>query len=173
MRFKTKDLMVSVTPKAEVAEADLAKVCALYTHICFSPTWCFNQTGLPPDLGPPCPPCSLTPSLGACGPCSFGPTCLPCSGYYTWGYYTWQCPESTANVACAVSRPEFVPTLLRIISPEDIGTLRAELRKTQAKLDEIEQAGLMGIQTLAEAEAYEAGLKEALQQVQAAKKNLQ
>lgn len=162
MRFKTKDLMVSVTPAAEMAEADLARVCALHTHICFSPTWCHHHSCLSPTWQP----CGFHTDL--CGPCTFHwSACVPCSLLGP----TWECPGITAPCR-AGSRPVFDPTIY-VRDREDLATVRTQLRETLAKLDEVEKAGLAGdIQTLAEAERFEAGLKEALQQVQAAKKNL-
>jgi hypothetical protein len=163
MRFKTKDLLVSVTPKAEVSEADLAKVCALHTYICFSPTYCFHQT-CHFHTWRPCRFHSI-----ACLPCSFQfSQCPPCSAFAS----VLECPGITAECAAGSRITVFDPTIF-IQDRQDIATVRQQLRETLTKLDEVEKGGLPGdIQTRAEAEALEASLKEALEQVQAAKKNL-
>lgn len=161
-RFKTKDLMVNVAPKAEVAEADLAKVCALHTYLCFAPTWCFHHTCNPwlshcPHHSIFCYHCSFVPSL--CGRCSQFISLV-------------ECPGITAECTAGSKITIFDPTIF-IRDREDIAVVREQLRETLAKLDELERGGLPGdIQTRAEAESIEAGLKEALEQVQAAKKKL-
>ena len=38
MQFKTTDLLVTVLPKTNLADKDLAKVCLLHTMICRNPT---------------------------------------------------------------------------------------------------------------------------------------
>lgn len=161
-RFKTKDLMVNVAPKAEVAAADLAKLCALHSHICFAPTFC-HQFTCHPFLSH-CPHYSI-----GCGHCSFLPSlCGRCSQFIS----QIECPGITAECTAGSKITIFDPTIF-IRDREDIAVVREQLRETLAKLDEIERGGLPGdIQTRAEADAVEAGLKEALEQVQAAKKKL-
>src|SRR5205085_4030696 len=56
MRFKTKDLLVTVLPKATLDVQDFAKICLLRTNICRSPSVCFSPT--------------------LCGTCSFHLSCL-------------------------------------------------------------------------------------------------
>src|SRR6185295_8790086 len=70
MNFKTKDLMVTVLPKAN---AELAKVCLLATHICRAPTWnCGNCSLLTLCAG-------CTRNITRCWNCSLLISCFGCS----------------------------------------------------------------------------------------------
>ena len=156
MNFKTKDLMVTVLPKA--ANADLARVCLFHSQICRFPTFhtCPGIT---------CFGCTVHISFTTCLHCSFqitkicppGTYCLPNTGFPT---FPPTCPGSFD--------PPFV-----IQHAEDLVSLRAELQDTLRQLDAIQKEGLpSSIGSKAEAAALEESLSAALEQVRAAKKNL-
>ncbi len=44
MRFLTKDLMITVLPRAGVSGADLPEKCYWQTRICMAPTYCQGET---------------------------------------------------------------------------------------------------------------------------------
>jgi hypothetical protein len=159
MQFKTKDLLVSVLPKAEISEADRAKYCLLRTVICKNPTLCANFS------------CAI--GTQNCGFCSWLSPCL-CSANFSHGCgIAHSCgPGNSAcdpTVFCpAGSRDPFV-----IQDLEDLATLRTELQATLKSLDAIQKEGLpMNIASKKDAEALERSLTEALEQVRSAKKNL-
>jgi hypothetical protein len=152
MRFKTKDLLVTVLPKTGISEQEIAKVCLLRTHICKNPTICFSPT--------------------LCGHCSFHLSCL-CTFQGTFGCPGNSCgPGGSAcdpTIFCAGGSRE--PWVIEDL--EDLATVRRELQDTLKQLDTIEKEGLAGsLKTRAEADALEASLTEALEQVRAQKKNL-
>lgn len=159
MRFKTKDLLVTALPQA-AADLEIAKVCLLHTHICRYPTLCAAPTFChAPSLQ--CTPCTLRISCfcslhGTFG-CGFGNSCGPGGS------------ACDPTVICAGgSRDPWV-----IEDLEDLVTIRRELQDTIKKLDAIEKEGVpSSIKTRAEADAIEAGLTQALEQVRAQKKNL-
>lgn len=168
MQFSGKDLLITVLPKAELEDPALAKICLLRTCVCRYPTYqCLNTC-----LFHSCGYCSI---VGTCGYCSRFPTvCGVCSFHGTFGCgflnscgagfsacdYTAICPGA--------SREPWV-----IQHEEDLASLRTELQDTLRKLDEIHKEGLPSrISSKAEADALEAGLSEALEQVRAAKKGL-
>ena len=161
MQFKTKDLLVTVLPKAEISEAELAKYCLFRTNICRHPTLCANFTcpagsvycGLCSWLSP-CH-CSVAITDG-CGLHGEAISCLPGTKCFVTNY----CP--------AASRDPYV-----IESLEDLTTLKTELKATLKSLDSIEKEGLTAsIASTKDAEALERSLTEALEQVRAAKKKL-
>ncbi|SRR6266446_7619765 len=150
MQFKTKDLLVTVLPKAEIA-----KYCLLRTIICIHPSLCLRGTL-------------------DCGPCSVLFTNCLCSYHATIGCgFAHSCgPGNSAcdpTIFCAGgSGDPFV-----IQDPEGLATLKTELQATLKSLDTIQKEGLpASIGSKTEAEALERGLTEALEQVRSAKKNL-
>jgi hypothetical protein len=153
MQFKTKDLLVTVLPKA-AADQEIAKLCLLRTFYCRYPTFCISPTRF-------------------CGPCSIRISCL-CTLHGTFGCgFGNSCgPGNSAcdpTILCAGGSVD--PWVIQ--DPEDLVAVRRELQETLAKLDEIEKEGLPGsIRTRAEADALEASLTQALEQVRAQKKNL-
>lgn len=166
MQFKTKDLLVTVLPRAEIS-AELAKVCALHTLICINPTLCPHHTL--------CAQPSLCHQPSFCGPCSWQISCLGCSIHFTAGC-------GVLN-SCGPGRSACDPTIFcpggsrepwYIEHLEDLVTLRADLKETIAQLDRIEKGGGLtsSVRTKADAETLEAGLTEALENVRAAKKGL-
>jgi hypothetical protein len=160
MQFKTKDLLVTVLPKAEISAADLAKYCLLRTVICRHPTLCANFT------------CAL--GTQNCGFCSWLSPCL-CSLNFSRGGCGFAHSCGPGNSACdptifcpGGSRDPFV-----IESLDDLTTLKTELQATLKSLDSIQKEGLpVSIASKKDAEALERSLTEALDQVRAAKKNL-
>lgn len=185
MRFRTKDLLVTVLPKAEAASQELAKVCLLHTAACINPTLChIPSLCLSPTQCPYHTLCRIPtlchhPSL--CGPCSqliscpggtcIGGTCIQTQG--GCGFFG-SCggPGGSAcdpTYFCIGGSQE--PWFLR--DREDIVALRAELQETLKQLDELEKSGIEGeIRSKADAEAMERSLTEALEKVQALKKKL-
>jgi hypothetical protein len=164
MQFKTKDLLVTVVPKA-AANEDLAKVCLLHTVVCLHPTFCQG--------GSLCFTQSLCRGT-LCGQCSQFISCPGCSLHFTGGCGLFN--------SCGLDRSVCDPTIYCmgatrdpyvIENREDLITLRADLKETLSKLDQIEKAGLPSvIRSKADAEALEASLTEALEQVRAAKKGV-
>ena len=202
MRFKTKDLLVTVLPKATMGE-ELAKACLLHTAVCINPTLCTPQSGCPVHTLCQNPTLCHNPSLchyptlcqnpsvcqptvchtlschypSVCGPCSQLISCLGCSLKIT--HITVGCGfgNSCGAGGSACDPTDFCfgsgePWVIEHL--EDLVSLRADLRETVAQLDRIEKAGDLtsSIKTRAEAEALEASLTEALKNVQAAKKGL-
>lgn len=157
MRFKTKDLMVTVLPQA--TEVEIAHACRLGTILCLHPTICVRPSCL--GLTRHCHPCSLFVSCL----CTNLVTRVGCAGF-TVDPIT---PVCNPTIACGGGTRE--PWVIENL--EDLVALRDELTQTLKELDAIEKEGLAsGIRTAAEAEALERGLNEALDQVRKAKKNL-
>jgi hypothetical protein len=162
MQFKTTDLLVTVLPKSEIADKDLAKICLWGTRICRFPTF-------------HCGPLSCYRVSIGCGTvCSLNQTCGYCSLFGTGGggcHFLHSCgPGGSAcdpTIFCAGgSRDPFV-----IQHMEDLVALRAELQTTLKSLDVLQKEGLpSALGSKADAEALERGLTEALEQVRAAKK---
>ncbi len=156
MRFKTKDLLVTVLPKAQL-NPELIKACLFHTFVCRHPTF-------------GCAHCSLFVS---CTPCSHHGTCFGCSIAISNGCFGNSCgPGHSAcdpTIFCgAGTRDPFVIQHL-----EDLITLKADLQDTLKQLDAIQKDGLpSAITSKADADAMEKGLSEALEQVRAAKKAL-
>ena len=156
MHFMTKDLLVTVLPKAS---EDLLKACLFRTHICRNPTFCINASRICGAVSF----CRFNSCGGItdfCNPRSFG--CFPgisCDA------------GSGCNptlVDCLASND---PLVLEHI--EDLVAFRAELKETLTQLDAIEKQGLPSrISSMAEADALERSLKEALDQVSKAKNKL-
>ena len=168
MQFTTKDLLVTVLPKTQFRDKELAKLCLFQTRVCRFPTLC-----APPSIG--CGhQCSFLPTI--CHFCSYHITCGICSGYYTGGGgcgILHSCgPGLSAcdpTIFCpGGSREPFV-----IQHMEDLVALKAELQETLKSLDGIQKEGLpSAVGSKADAEALERSLNDALSQVRAAKKNL-
>lgn len=163
MRFKTKDLMVSLGPKLELGEAD-RQFCLTNTRICVNPSLvcrqptieCVNRTHITCFGGTfTCSPCSLQVTCNRtfdCGGNSCGPGGSACD----------------PTIFCGGSWTDWV-----IEDLEDIAAVKKELTETLAQLEALETKGLpSGIRTKADAEAIERSLTEALEQVRAQKKRL-
>lgn len=152
MRFKTKDLLVTVLPKATVDIRDIAKICYLRTHICRHPSVCFSPT--------------------LCGTCSHFYSCL-CTLHGTFGCLGNSCGPGNSACDPTVFCPGGSGDPWVIEDLEDLVTVRRELQETLQQLDALEKEGLPGaIRTRADAEALEASLTQALEQVRAQKANL-
>lgn len=147
MRFKSKDLMVSISPNVEIDEQRIAELCLGGTAICIKPTLdpCFNRT----FWG--CGGCSILISRGcifnSCGGpggSACDPTYIPCPGSF------WQ-----------------------IEDPGDLVKVKEELRGLLKEVERLEEKGLpTQFQTRGEAEAAEQALEGALDHVRRQKKNL-
>lgn len=155
MHFKTKDLLVTVLPKAT---EDLLKACLFGTHICRHPTFCINATRICGAVSF----CRFNSCGGItdfCNPRSFG--CFP---------------NSCGRGGSACDFTDFCGGSLDWIvveHMEDLVALKAELKETLTQLDAIEKQGLPSkISSMAEADALERSLKEALDQVSKAKSKL-
>lgn len=163
MDFKTKDLLVTVRPRATAGSEEAARVCVLRTLVCFHPTRCAVHSL--------CSPYTQIP----CGPCSRFITCHHCSFAFTGGCQIFNSCGGPGGSACD---PTYFciggsgdPFVIRY--REDLTSLRADLKETLARLDAVEKGGLpSSIGSKAEAEALEDGLTAALEQVRAAKKGL-
>lgn len=147
MQFKTKDLLVTVLPKAQVSEADIAKLCLLRTIICQYPTFHCRVTCIAVSVN-----------------------CLPCSHFFTRPCGLGTCGRSNCDptVYCAGASIDFV-----IQNPEDLVTLKTELQATIKSLDAMQKEGFASsFGSKSQADEMERGLTEALEQVRAAKKKL-
>lgn len=186
MRFKTKDLLVTVLPKAEIGREELAKICLLHTHICKAPTLCPAPTlCLAPTQCQPtlchqpslcqrptfCHQPTFCHAPTVCGACSQFISCacthlgsIPCGGN--------SC--GAGGSACDFTDLPIDWTIDWVIrDQEDLATVKRELQETLQRLDALEKEGLPdAIQSREQAEALERSLTEALEQVRAAKKNL-
>src|SRR6476659_2024844 len=85
MHFRTKDLLITVLPKAATPGGELAEVCLWETRICNSPTICVYRTcmvggtGMCPQRTTLCGPDTCirrTPGTGVFG-CGFAHSCGP------------------------------------------------------------------------------------------------
>jgi hypothetical protein len=157
-RFRTQDLLVSLTPRIAAEEAQR---CILHTTICIRPTnWCRYPTEFPcvahtslaccHNFTFPCPNFSIPRGgcgvFGSCG----GPGGSACDTTYV-------CPGSWWEIE----------------NIEDLVTVKDELKQVLTRLDEIEHKGLPSqFDSLADAQAAEAALTQALEQVRAQKKGL-
>lgn len=160
MEFKTKDLLVTVLPKAEISEKDLARICYLGTRVCLYPTY---HCGICSVIISYCIWPSICP-IFTCGGCSIRFTLAERCPGNSCGPGRSACDPT---MFCAATEP-FV-----LQNPQDLVTLRDELKRTLTQLDELEKTGLTGgLTSKAEAENVERSLTEALEQVKAAKKKL-
>lgn len=156
MHFKTKDLLVTVLPKAS---EDLLKACLFRTHICRNPTFCINATRICEAVSV-CRVNSCGGITDFCNPRSFGCFGNSCGRGGSACDFTDLCPGGS-----------FDPFVFEHI--EDLVALKAELKETLTQLDAIEKQGLPSrISSMAEADALERSLKEALEQVSKAKSKL-
>ena len=164
MRFKTKDLMVSLNPKLELGDAD-KRFCLTNTRICVNPSLvcrpvtieCPDRTHIPCFGGTfNCNPCSILVTCARTFGCGFGNSCGPGGS------------ACDPTIFCAGSWTDWV-----IEDIEDIAVLKKELTETVKQLEALEQSGLpSAIRTKADAEAIERSLTEALEQVRAQKNKL-
>jgi hypothetical protein len=152
MQFSTKDLMVTVLPKAGVSSAELAKICLWHTRICTYPTFCHFRT------------CLIGGSW--CGFCSLQISCAACSIAGTVGCGVFN--------SCGADRSVCDPTIFCIGGSqdpwvirdlEDLVTLRTELQDTLKQLAELEKSVPSAIRSKADADALERGLSEVIQQI--------
>lgn len=169
MEFKTKDLLVTVLPKPDMADKELAKVCLLRTVICRNPTihcaapsLCFTLTRT----------------------CHGNVTFCRCTNYITWGCRPISFDGCTVFLSCggpggSACDPTYITCFGGSRDPfviehlEDLVSLRGELQATLKSLDAIQKEGLpSAISSKTDAETLERGLTEALERVRAAKKNL-
>jgi hypothetical protein len=159
MRFKTKDLLVTALPQA-ATNVEIAKLCLLHTHICRYPTFCASPT------------LCHAPSF-QCTPCTLRISCL-CSLHGTFGCgFGNSCGPGNSACDPTVICPGGSQDPWVIEDLEDLVTIRRELQDTVKQLDAIEKEGVpSSIKTRAEADALEASLTQALEQVRAQKKNL-
>lgn len=163
MRFKTKDLMVSLGPKLELGDAE-RRFCLTNTRICVNPSLVCRPVTFE------CPDRTHITCFGGtfnCNPCSIQVTCAR-----TFGCGGNSCgPGNSAcdpTIFCGGSWTDWV-----IEDLEDIAAIRKDLTETLAQLDALQTAGLpSAIRTKADAEAIERSLTEALEQVRAQKKQL-
>jgi hypothetical protein len=155
MRFKSKDLMVSVSPNVEIDREAAAKLCLGGSRICIRPT--------------------LDPCIGitwwGCDPCTFRVSCA-CTIRGSWGCGAFN--------SCGPDRSTCDPTIFcqgasiwEIENPEDLVTLRDELKGLIRQLDTLEAEGLPSqFNTRDQADAAEQALESALEEVRRQKKNL-
>jgi hypothetical protein len=175
VKFKTKDLLVTVLPKLD---KELAKACLLQTRICRFPTiecpantFHCRQPSL--CVAPTrCPACSNFISQ-TCRPCSVVVSCFGCSAAISGGCGAFNScgPDGSVcdpTIFCIGGSSE--PWVIRDL--EDLATLRTELQETLKGLEEMARDLPSGITSRAEADALERSLTDALKHVQAAKKGL-
>jgi len=201
MRFKTKDLLVTVMPRGATNEA-IANICLLHTAVCINPTLCPQPSACPAHTLCQTPSACHQPTLchtpsvcqsptlchqptfchqptlchqpTICGPCSQLISCVGCSVNVSGGCGVLNScgPGGSACDPTIFCAGSFEPWFVENV--EDLVSLRADLKETVAQLDRIEKAGQLSslIKTRADADALEASLTEALKTVQAAKKGL-
>jgi hypothetical protein len=155
MRFKTKDLLVNITPTLTEQPLDQQRLCAVHSRICVRPTFDCNPT------------VCFHPTH--CGACSAHLTCGFCSFRGTFGCGNLSCGGGSAcdpTLACGL-------THIVIEDLEDLVSIRRELQETLKGLDKLEADGLpSAFRSKRDAEAVERGLEEALAQVRAQKAKL-
>lgn len=137
MAFGNKDLMTKVLPHGVFDAAQIAKLCALHTHICRWPTFCGVSC---PKFLSYCAGCSILITDITIG-CRIGNSC---------GAGGSACDPTQY---CIGSDPYVIQDL------EDLVSLRADLTATLKQLDGMEKEFTSGITTKAEAEALEVNLK--------------
>jgi len=152
MRFKTKDLMVSISPNLEIDAELAAKLCLWRTRICIRPTLdpCWHSFGCHPCTWRFSCLCSVRGTVGcgqfnSCGP--DGSTCDPtifCGGH----------------------------TGFEIEDPADLVTLQGELKDVLRRLDQLQEEGLPAqLSSTSELDAAEEALKGALAEIQRQRRN--
>ncbi len=162
MQFSTKDLMITVLPKAGISNADLTRICLWHTRICTSPTFCQYRTCLVGGT-----------LLGGLGTCVI--SCTKCTGGQTITTILHGCLVGCGVAhSCGAGGSACDPTVFCpggsqdpwvLNDREDLVALRVELQDTLKQLNELEKTLPSGIRSKADAEALERGLKEVLQQV--------
>lgn len=160
MRFKTKDLMVSLTP--EVLDKD-AKLCIFRTTICVNPSaFCRFPTN---------DPCVAHTSLACCVR-GTRLTCFNFSDLTVTGCGAFGSCGGPGGSACDTTY--VCPgSWWEIEHIEDLVAIKDELRQVITQLEGIEKSGLPSrFETLADANAAEEALSQALEQVRAQKKGL-
>lgn len=158
MHFRTKDLMITVLPRADSSSTDSDKVCLWHTRICAAPSFCLNRTCLiGATLGAAdCPATFLNP----CPHASFELTVITICPHLT---FTTQmtCPHATFTTQCVPASHE--PFILN--DREDLAVLRVELQETLKQLDKLEKTMPSGIRTADDKKRLLEGLKEVQDQV--------
>lgn len=168
-RFRVKDLMISVVGEGggDGFPCELISVCGDVTFLCVEDTQgcafteacnCSVQTcGVSCDLTVQCTPCTQR---------TCGCTCSNCTGCSPRTCTVFSVGCTPRSVGCGVSlkcTPTFDPT--RPIGPDDLATLKGELRAALARV-EAEEARLaeqMQPQTLDDVQRLESKLGEALE----------
>lgn len=166
MLFRTKDLMITVLPKASVSSDELAKVCLWESRICRSPSVCLYNTCL---VG------GTFPTLGDvfCGPhtlptfwlqqtlhtdCTRPRTYPPYGGMQLWGN---DCGRPHTNPPQLLCNPwSHDPWVIN--DREDLEALREELKDTLKQLEELEKDLPSGIRTKEEARQIESVLRQVI-----------
>lgn len=147
MHFNTRDLLITLVPKARQSDPDLEKVCLWHTRICVSPSFCQFLTCLAgASLEPmPCPHASMGFQRGYGTPCN--------------------CPHTTiANQCFPVSHEPWV-----INDREDLLALRTELQEALKQLNDLRTKIPSGIRTPEEKKRVVGALTDALKQVRKAR----
>ena len=181
MQFKTKDLLITVLPKAEIVDEQLAQFCRVYTAICLAGTGgCYASGGGCYASGGGCyaSGCYASGCYASGGGCyasgCYASGCYA-SGCYASGCYGGTCHPTIINCYAGTLHPPCYGGSLPFVvqNVEDLTRLKAELNDTLKSLDTIQKEGLpSSIRSKSEAEAMERGLSEALEQVRAAKKKV-
>jgi hypothetical protein len=174
MLFRTKDLMITVLPRAAVSGDDVAKACLWETRICRSPSVCFYYTCL----------------VGGTFPTTGDIFCRPHSVPTYWLQQTWQtdCTRPRTNPTFVgnqpwgtdCTRPHTLPPQWPcgpwshdpcgpwsrdpwvINDREDLEALRQELKETLEQLDDLEKDLPSGIRTKDEARQIESVLRQVI-----------
>lgn len=152
MRFKTKDLSVSVSPNRELDPEIAKKLCIWQTRICIRPTLI---------------PCGFG-GITDCGICSFD-----CTFRGTVGCGAFKSCGGPGGSACD---PTFIPcgySYWNIEDPADLVTLREELNDVLQQVERLEKEGLpTQFQTREQVEQAEKALEGALEELRRQKKQL-
>jgi hypothetical protein len=156
MRFKAKDLLVTISPNLEINPELVKKFCIWRTRICIRPSiWpCHWVTWH-------CRPCTFL--FTWCGPCSFVGT-AGCGQFNSCGPDGSVCDPT---IFCAGH------SVFEIEDPADLVTLREELNDVLQQLDRLEKEGLPSqFNTPEQAAQAEQALEAALEDIRRQKKNL-
>ena len=157
--FRTQDLLVSLQPK--IGAGQDAQLCIFNTTICVRPSaYCRFPTNVP---------CIANTSLACCNYFSnnCGRISITATGCTAFGSCTG--PGGSACDTTYVCPGSW----WQIDTVEDLAAIREDLKQLLTQLDTINEKGLPSqFATRADAEAAEAALASALEQVRAQKKDL-
>lgn len=153
MRFKTKDLLVSVMPNREISEELKAKLCLWHTRICIRPTlWCRWLTWN-------CHPCTLL--FTWCHHCSIAGT-VGCGAFNSCGPDGSVCDPT---IFCGGH------SIWMIEDPADLVTLKEEMNGVLKQLDKLQKEGLPAeFSSRSDFDAAEEALEGALNELRRQKK---